>query len=391
MHDANAGLAHNVADHGVDEQRRALSPARRVPAAEAPGVHSSSWSLLALRRLIGQGVRLLRPTPVETIHPSQRHRPAVHVGDVEFFLLAEAGILEAQALLLCKSIRQFAGAYSSMAITVVSLRKERRPCVTTLRKLEQLGVEYLALDIQSPCPAYGVSFRVYVAAHIARRPGPPIVVQLDSDTLFLGEPDFSLEGVAAAARPVDMKGMCTTGAGDPFDHYWHDLCRLCGVDYSQLPLLVTTVDRRTVRASYNGGLLAVRRASSILERTQDYFERLTAANLKPWVGSGLQVRSGAGVVDTSGSEYWGTSQAAFSLAVTAGGHRLEVLPRAYNVPLHLFDALGSPADIPIHVHYHDMLSSTECVSTPLLDGRVPLSQETVAWLKKHVSLVAAPV
>jgi hypothetical protein len=56
--------------------------------------------------------------------------------DVEFCVLAEAGVLEAQAPLLCSSIRRFAGAYSSAAIVVVSPRPDRRPCRTTLRDLD---------------------------------------------------------------------------------------------------------------------------------------------------------------------------------------------------------------------------------------------------------------
>ena len=38
---------------------------------------------------------------------------------VEFVLIAEAGILEAQALLLCESIRRFSGRYARSAVTVV--------------------------------------------------------------------------------------------------------------------------------------------------------------------------------------------------------------------------------------------------------------------------------
>jgi hypothetical protein len=146
--------------------------------------------------------------------------PREHRDDAEFFLIAEAGVLEVQALLLCRSIRRFGCRYSSAAITVVSPRASRRPSRATLRELNVLGAEYLALDIHSPCPAYGPSFKVLVAAHIARRPGPPIVVQLDSDTLFLGEPNFSLTGVDAAARPVDVKGMCTSGWSSPGTRAW---------------------------------------------------------------------------------------------------------------------------------------------------------------------------
>ena len=49
------------------------------------------------------------------------------------------------------------------------------------------------------------------------------LVQLDSDAIFVAQPELNLGEASAAARPVDHKGMCTTGAGDPF-----------GVDFSHL-------------------------------------------------------------------------------------------------------------------------------------------------------------
>ncbi|MDP8979377.1 MAG: hypothetical protein M3O35_02165 [Acidobacteriota bacterium] len=314
----------------------------------------------------------------------------VGAGEVEFFLIAESGILEAQALLLCASIRRFAGAYSAAAVTVVSPRKECRPSQATQWELRRLGAEYLELDVHSPCPAYGPSHKVYAAARVERRPGPPVVVQLDSDTLFVGEPDFSLDGVDAAARPVDVKGMCTCGDGDPFDPYWRALCALCGVDYHRLPLLESTVDLRTVRASYNGGLLAARRASGIFQRTAAFFTRLVSAGMKPLAGTGVRIDSGTGVVDAAGSEYWGASQAVFSLAVTAGGSALRILPASHNVPIHMFESIEPAGAAPVHVHYHRLCSAGCRVANPLLDGRLPLPEQTTGWLRARLPLNEQP-
>ena len=38
---------------------------------------------------------------------------------------------------------------------------------------------------------------------------------MDSDTVLLSEPDLELLEAEVAARPVDVKGMCTSGIGDP--------------------------------------------------------------------------------------------------------------------------------------------------------------------------------
>jgi hypothetical protein len=307
-------------------------------------------------------------------------------GDVEFCVLAEAGVLEAQALLLCSSIRRFAGAYSSAAVVVVSPRPDRRPCRTTLRHLDRMGVEYVELDIRSPYPSFGPSFKILAVAHISRRPGPPIIVQIDSDTLFLGEPDFTLDGVDVAARPVDVKGMCTAGEGDPFDEFWHHLCALCEVDYSRVPVLETTVDRKAVRASYNGGLVVAKRNRGILERTAEFLERALLVDARPHRGSVVLVESGAGAVSAEASEYWGIGQAVLSLAITATDSKVRILPTSHNVPIHFLDLLERSDTTPVHVHYHWLCSSEGCSANPMLDGRMALPADTVKWLRERLPL-----
>jgi hypothetical protein len=307
---------------------------------------------------------------------------------IEFVLNAEAGPLERQALLLCESIRQFGGVLSSSAITVVSPRGSRRPSDATLAKLDRLGAEYLALEIDSACPDYGPSFKVHAVAHVARRTGPSIVVQIDSDTVFVAEPPtLLLKHESAAARPVDLKGMCTTGARDGFDGYWRTLCALVGVDYERLPVIQTTVDRVKVRASYNGGLVVARRASGIFERTEEIFLRLVAAGLRPPHGKGFTVKSGAGIVGEAGSAYWGTSQAAFSLATIAGGHTVELLPDTYNFPLHCLDDMTMPVPTPlVHIHYHWLASGGKGDANALLDARLGLPAQTREWLRSRLPL-----
>ncbi len=326
----------------------------------------------------------------------QRFGPAskrqLRADELEFCVLVEAGELESQALLLCESIRKFAGVYSSAAIIAVSPRASRRPCPDTLRQLDRLGVEYLELDIRTLCPSFGPSFKIHAVAHIARRPGPPILVQIDSDTLFLSEPDFSLDGAEAgvAARPVDVKGICTAGQNDPLDHYWRNACTLCEVDYSQMPFVMTTVDRQTVRACYNGGFVVVPRSSGILEQTEEFFLRLIAANLKPAAGTGVNLISQTGTVSADEAGYWGTGQSALSLAITSKRASVRILPATYNIPIHLFHLLAPSRAVPIHVHYHWLCSAASCSVNPMLDGRMALPPHIMEWLKARLPFAERP-
>ena len=108
---------------------------------------------------------------------------AADQADVEFALIVEAGPLEAQALLLVESLRAFGGRHASASVTAVSPRPERRPARGTVRALRRLGAEYVTLDVAGACPAYPTSWRVHALAVLERRPGPAVLVQLDSDAV----------------------------------------------------------------------------------------------------------------------------------------------------------------------------------------------------------------
>ncbi|TGQ66724.1 hypothetical protein EN829_018920 [Mesorhizobium sp. M00.F.Ca.ET.186.01.1.1] len=328
-----------------------------------------------------------RQSPVPKEEPLSETKTDGSGDSVEFVLIAEAGILEAQALLLCESIRCFAGSYSKSAITAVSPRSDRRPSPSTLSRLKQLGVEYLPIEIDSCCPQYGPSYRVHSLAHVERRAGPPVIIQLDSDAIFVAEPDFSLGTNSAAARPVDVKGMCTTGAGDPFDAYWRELCALAGVDYEHLPVVRTSVDNLAVRASYNAGLIAARRACGLFQRTEDILKKLVAADMKPWAGAEPAYSTGTGVLQGDATAFWGTSQAAFSLAAVAGNHSVRLLPATHNFPLHGFNpaTAPNPAQL-VHIHYHGLFNDGSAAANPLLDGSLALPAGIPEWLEARLPL-----
>jgi hypothetical protein len=161
---------------------------------------------------------------------------------------------------------------------------------------------------------------------------------------------------------------------------------MASVDYDSIPWVTSTVDKRKVRANYNAGLVAARRASGLFRQTEEIFLRLVAENHRPWASSDPLVKSGTGFVDRVGSEFWGTSQAAFSLAATARNGAVQILPGSYNLPLHSFHDLPPITEVPIHVHYHWLCSEGECENNPMLDGRLPLPQEVSGWLQRELPL-----
>ena len=272
-----------------------------------------------------------------------------------FVLCIENNAIRSQALLLCESIRQFGGRHRDAPILAVAPRPGLGIDSQARAQLDAMGVEYAEEPLNIVCPEYGSANRVFTAAWAEERARSEWIIVLDSDTVFLEE--LQLPAEAVAVRPVDTKGSATEGPGDPFDDYWTRLAEIQGVPLDDLPFVHTTDRGHRVRASYNGGLVVVRRERGILRAWADLFSRSVAAGLKPWRGSNLNVYASTGFVGTEASEYWGSNQAAAALAIWSATKRVSLYSDSYDVPLHLL--MGQPAlatgprTLPlVHVHYH---------------------------------------
>ena len=309
---------------------------------------------------------------------------------VEFALVVESGPLEAQAVLLVDSLRTYGSRHASAAVTAVSPRAARRPDRATVRSLRRLGADYVTLDVDGACPAYPTSWRVHALAELERRPGPEVLVQLDTDTMFVGDIGPLCVEATASARPVDVKGMGSTGPGDHYEPYWQALCHLAGTTPDALPFVATSVDHTRVRATHNGGFVAAHRAAGLFVRAEELFRRSVDADLRPHAGTGLNVTAGHGEVGARGSEWWGSAQAVVSVAAASLGFEIGPLPAGVNVPMHSWDALDPKPDTVRHAHYHWLLADPVAVPNPMLDPAVLGSEETVAWLRDRIPLATRP-
>lgn len=307
--------------------------------------------------------------------------------DVGFVACIEGGVLEAQALLLFDSIRRHAGRLRDCPIYALSPRAGHAISAEARRRLRALGVHYSDAILNTECPEYGSANRVAAAAHIEDTRSHDILVVVDSDTLFLREPSDLLlpPDVDVAVRPVDVKGMSTSGPADSFDTYWRELSSCCGVDFDEIPWGTSFVDGRRIKANYNSGLAAVRAGLGILRRSADFFFESVRQGLRP--RSEIDsFRTGVGWVEPPASMLWGSSQAALSLAIWSVSRRVRELPPTYNYPLHMHDRVDETVArgvLPqlVHVHYHWLLASDALGTNPLLASAGPLQRRQRRWLR----------
>ena len=296
-------------------------------------------------------------------------------------------MLEAQTLLLFDSIRRYAGRFSGASLYALSPRVGHAISAGARRRLGELGAVYIDTILNTECPEYGSANRVAAAAHIEETQSHEILVILDSDTLFLREPSelFLAPDVDAAVRPVDVKGMSTSGPADPSDLYWQDLCRCCGVDYDRIPWTKSFIDRKRIKANYNGGLVVVRGGMGILRRWAHYFFESVRRGLRPY-SDRESFRAGAGWVQPAAANLWGSNQAALSLAIWSTTRRVRELSPTYNYPLTLHGqrrTMPARAVFPhlVHVHYHWMFAQDALAANPLFRRSGPLSASHRDWLR----------
>lgn len=311
--------------------------------------------------------------------------------DCSIVLSVERGKLESQAVLLVDSLRRFGGRYAESPVYAISPRPARQMGRECREALRGLGVEIVVESLVSEEESYGTVARLGSCVWAENQLRSEVLISLDDDLFFAREPDFELRDTDMLARPVDVKGMCTSGSADPFDVYWRRIAEVCGVNFEEIPWLETTVDKVRVKASYNGGMVAVRRERGLFREAQRMFQDLRSHDLSPRQLGGEQVFASTGFVGPEASRWWGSAQAVLSLAATRLKLRTAIAPRTYNVPVHLAEVWAKHGvEITLKdavlVHYHWLLGEGHCNGEVILPGAGELPEAVFAWLRQKTPL-----
>lgn len=309
--------------------------------------------------------------------------------EIAYLICVEANRLAPQARLLCESIRTFGGRYRHAPIIAVSPRPHLALGPEARAPLDELGVTYVVESLNDTGSPYGTINRIVAGAWAETVSPRPYLVLLDTDTVFVGEPDFVRAG--AGVRPVDVKGSASSGVDDPQDAYWARMCRLGGIDPTQLPVLATTIDNLPIRASYNGGFTVVRRDLGILRRTREIFFAALEENLRPLAGMELNVLASTGLVGLEASEWWGSSQAALSIAIWSRTSDVHTFDERYNIPLHLLAVADRSWPMragfePVLLHYHYLAEVPYQAQLRQALNRSGCSPDALRWIEDRIPL-----
>jgi hypothetical protein len=183
---------------------------------------------------------------------------------------------------LVESIRTFAGKYKDAAIWIYMQPELIEQEASTIQKLISCNV--VVKDVEIPLEAnwFYLSGIVYAAARAESEAvgKTDILVFLNYDTVFLGEPDeYNLPTAKKLGyRPVMHKNVGLLFS-EPLDSFWTQIYKRMAVDESVLFPMVTPADGDTIRPYFNAGLLVVRPEAEILRKWAGYYEKLYSDTL----------------------------------------------------------------------------------------------------------------
>lgn len=263
--------------------------------------------------------------------------------DITFVCCIESGALEAQTVRLVESLRRWGGQFANAPIVAVQPRLGPPISKKTLQTFESLQVEYLSIRPHSRYSWFSYMNKPHALVAVEERTTSEYIAWLDSDLLFLKEPQKLLleQGKDFAACASD-KNIGTTGSDDVSEPYWKEICQVVGIELEDLPWLNTQMDCQRIRLYWNSGLFVYRRKTSFGKCHLETSMQLLDSRL---------AHHQAG--------FYFTDQIALGLAMVKMGLPWSALPYSYNYQISTLDVKTGYNQEQLKevviLHYHDAM------------------------------------
>lgn len=196
----------------------------------------------------------------------------------------EAGRIEAQTLLMLRSLRRFGGALAKAPVTAFQGRRGAPLAAGTRQALDELGATYVYRPDLNRAPWFNYSNKIAAVTYAEAHFDTPWRLWLDSDVLFLDSPGFAqdaaLEEADFHARFECMPPAVTTDAAT-HSAYWTRLCALDGVEFDSLPLHDLNIPATRMKPLFNSGVFLWRAGTGFASAYADSYYRLLDARIAP--------------------------------------------------------------------------------------------------------------
>jgi hypothetical protein len=181
---------------------------------------------------------------------------------ITFVCCVESGSLENQTVRMLESLRRWGGQFANAPVFAVTPRFGPPLADSTYEVFERLNVQYLRFHAKSKYSWNKFMNKPFALVAAQERSTSECVGWLDSDLVFLGEPDrliLNKDEDFVACTP-DSVG-ATTGTGDVFEAYWQESCKSVGIEIEDLPWVITEQEKKRIRLYFNSGVFVYRRST----------------------------------------------------------------------------------------------------------------------------------
>ncbi len=281
-------------------------------------------------------------------------------------------------LVLCESIRTFAGSLSQAPIRVYLPQNLLKSSENYQDRFSGLSVEIRSIQPPGEAMKYflgGKPFAAAQAEHDAAKEAD-LLALLAPNTILIQEPrDFMLEaGKKFAYSPVHHQNIGSLYSKPP-DPFWKRLYQILSVPESTLFPMGSLADKKILRPYFNAGSFVVRPQYGILEKWAESFKTL----YQDTVLAELCKQDKLNIF---------LHQAAMAGAVLKRLKREEMiqLPAAYNYPLFFekyfdailkFDSLENIVTLRYEFSFKDLPKDW--------GQKVKGNQKVISWIKSHFS------
>jgi len=184
---------------------------------------------------------------------------------------------ERESLLLARSLRMFGGELTNYPLWMMVPQKLAHLSETTRQALSGLDIQLNRFEVPEEALRFPFGGKVYAAAAAESLASneADILVWMDSDTVFAGEPaELALkENVNLGYRPVMLKNISSL-YDEPLNAFWSFIFERCNTPVNDIFPMLTTVDKVRIRPHFNAGILSVRPKAGLLQAWRKNFERL---------------------------------------------------------------------------------------------------------------------
>lgn len=269
---------------------------------------------------------------------------------LSFVCCVESGFLEAQTLRMVESLRKFGSTFANAPVIAVTPRRGPPLSKRTLDSFARLDARHIYDARPSRYEWFNFLNKPLALRAAEREVTTPYVCWLDSDILFLGDPDqLNFQpGEDFLGFPVEDKEMGTTGKpDDPYEPLWQDFCQILSIDIESLPWVTTAETNERVRFYLNGGIFAYRKSTQFAEAYLETCLKLLDSPTKTDVvgyNAGVKEMSAIGFVVVKNNLNWRALPYSHDYVISSFTHDLwykEALLREARIA-HYHDAMWPP-------------------------------------------------